>query len=55
MFIRFVIRALVMVAVVVGAWGLLQQFDVVEISLYLLGAAGFIVLAVASYLDRRGR
>lgn len=53
MFIRMAIRALVIVAVLVGVWALLQQFDQVEISLYLLGAAGFIVLAVASYLDRR--
>jgi len=54
MLIRTVIRALVIAAVVVGIWAMVRRLDEVEISLYLLGAFGFIALGVFAYLDRRG-
>jgi len=52
--VRTLIRAIVIAALVLGVWAVLRQFDQDEVSLYLLGAAGFIVLAVASFMDRRG-
>lgn len=54
MVVRTVIRALVIAAVVVGIWAVVRRLDEVEISLYLLGAFGFIALAFFAYLDRRG-
>ena len=52
--VRALIRAIVIAALVLGVWAVLRQFEQDEVSLYLLGAAGFIVLAVASFMDRRG-
>ncbi len=53
MLVRTLIRAIVIAAVVLGVWAVLRHFDMDQVSLFLLGAAGFIVLAVASLLDRR--
>ena len=54
MLVRTLIRAIVIAAMVLGVWAVLRQFEQEQVNLYLLGAAGFIVLAVASFMDRRG-
>lgn len=54
MLIRTVVRLLVIAAIVAGLVAGARAFDRWELNLFILGAIGFIVLAVASWLDRGG-